>query len=81
MNTAELIYQKAKEIPEFEAREVLDFMERLQAKRQQRVSKGEEEKPITPEEHAAWVEQMRAITATQPMTHTTVEDMRREARY
>ena len=56
-------------------------MERLQAKRQQRVSKGEEEKPITPEEHAAWVEQMRAITATQPMTHTTVEDMRREARY
>lgn len=81
MNTAELIYQKAKEIPEVEAREVLDFMERLRAKREQGVSKGEEEKPITLAEHAAWVEQMRAITAAQPMTHTTVEDMRREARY
>ena len=25
MNTAELIYQESKELPEFEAREVLDF--------------------------------------------------------
>ncbi|MEY3882475.1 MAG: hypothetical protein RIQ94_3271 [Pseudomonadota bacterium] len=26
MNTAELIYQQSKELPEFEAREVLDFV-------------------------------------------------------
>lgn len=84
MNTAELIYQKAKEIPDNEAREVLDFMERLRAKREREaasVGKGENENPVTSEEHAAWVEQMRAITATQPMTYTTVEDMRQGARY
>lgn len=33
MNTAELIYQKAKALPDIEAREVLDFMEFLEAKR------------------------------------------------
>lgn len=34
MNTAELIYQESKELPEFEAREVLDFVKFLKAKRQ-----------------------------------------------
>jgi hypothetical protein len=34
MNTAELIYQESKELPEFEAREVLDFVAFLKAKRQ-----------------------------------------------
>lgn len=33
MNTAELIYQKAKALPEVEAREILDFMEFLETKR------------------------------------------------
>lgn len=32
MNTAELIYQEAKDLPEAEAREVLDFVEFLKAK-------------------------------------------------
>jgi hypothetical protein len=34
MNTAELIYQESKELPEFDAREVLDFVKFLKAKRQ-----------------------------------------------
>jgi hypothetical protein len=34
MNTAELIYQESKELPEFEAKEVLDFVAFLKAKRQ-----------------------------------------------
>lgn len=34
MNTAELIYQESKELPEFEAREVLDFVAFLKSKRQ-----------------------------------------------
>lgn len=34
MNTAELIYQESKELPEFEAEEVLDFVKFLKAKRQ-----------------------------------------------
>lgn len=38
MNTAELIYSKAKVLPEAEAQEVLDFVEFLQSKR-----RGEEE--------------------------------------
>ena len=33
MNTVELIYQEAKDLPETEAREVLDFVEFLKAKR------------------------------------------------
>jgi hypothetical protein len=33
MNTAELIYQKAKTLPEVEAREILDFIEFLKTKR------------------------------------------------
>lgn len=33
MNTAELIYQKAKALPEVDAREILDFMEFLATKR------------------------------------------------
>jgi hypothetical protein len=33
MNTAELVYQKARTLPEVEAREILDFMEFLKAKR------------------------------------------------
>jgi len=53
MNTAELIYERAEEIPEFEAREVLDFMERLRAKRERLAAErlltvGDEEKPVTP---------------------------------
>lgn len=39
MNTAEIIYQEAKGLPESEAREVLDFLEFLKAKRQ----RGEDE--------------------------------------
>jgi hypothetical protein len=32
MNTAELIYQESKELPEFEARVVLDFVSFLKSK-------------------------------------------------
>lgn len=32
MNTAELIYEQAKDLPEAEAREILDFVEFLKAK-------------------------------------------------
>jgi len=39
MNTAELIYQEAKDLPEAEAREVLDFVEFLKAKQR----RGEDE--------------------------------------
>jgi hypothetical protein len=39
MNTAELIYQEAKNLPEADAREVLDFLEFIKAKRQ----RGEDE--------------------------------------
>ncbi len=35
MNTADLIYQEVKELPETEAREVLDFVEFLKVKRRQ----------------------------------------------
>jgi len=34
MNTAELIYQESKELPEFEAKEVLDFVKFLKTKQQ-----------------------------------------------
>jgi hypothetical protein len=34
MNTVELIYQEAKDLPETDARDVLDFVEFLKAKRQ-----------------------------------------------
>jgi len=86
MNTAELIYQKAKEIPEVEAREVLDFMERLRARREReaagKVTAGDETKPVTPEEHAAWCERLRHLVESQPMTEgDTVARMRQEARY
>jgi len=39
MNTADLIYQEAKDLPEAEAREVLDFVEFLKAKQR----RGEDE--------------------------------------
>jgi hypothetical protein len=39
MSTAELIYQEAKDLPEADAREVLDFVEFLKAKRR----RGEDE--------------------------------------
>jgi hypothetical protein len=42
MNTAELIYQESKELPEFEAREVLDFVAFLKAKRQRKLAAEQE---------------------------------------
>jgi hypothetical protein len=42
MNTAELIYQESKELPEFEAREVLDFVAFLKAKRQRKLATKQE---------------------------------------
>jgi hypothetical protein len=42
MNTAELIYQESKELPEFEAREVLDFVAFLKAKRQRKLTTEQE---------------------------------------
>ncbi|MEY3787753.1 MAG: hypothetical protein RLZ75_1960 [Pseudomonadota bacterium] len=42
MNTAELIYQESKELPEFEAREVLDFVGFLKAKRQRKLAAEQE---------------------------------------
>ena len=82
-SVAEKIFETVKDMPEQQAAEVLRFAKRLKAKRN---GPGDtlpeaEGKPTTPEGHAAWVERMRAITAAQPMTKTTVEDMRREARY
>ena len=80
---AEKIVEIVKDMPEQQAAEVLDFARHLKAK-QNGLGVGLQEtevKPLTPEGHAAWVERMRAITAAQPMTQTTVEDMRREARY
>jgi hypothetical protein len=85
MNTAELIYQKTKDLPEPEALEILDFVEFLRRKRglgePDEEHAATEEKAMSLEEHSALVERMRAITAIQPMTRTTVEDMRSEARY
>jgi hypothetical protein len=43
MNTAELIYQESKELAEFEAREVLDFVAFLKAKRQKLKSATEQQ--------------------------------------
>lgn len=43
MNTAELIYQESKELAEFEAREVLDFVAFLKAKRQKLKSESKQE--------------------------------------
>ncbi|MCX7096814.1 MAG: DUF2281 domain-containing protein [Methylococcales bacterium] len=42
MNTAELIYQESKELPEFEAQEVLDFVAFLKAKRQRKLATEQE---------------------------------------
>jgi hypothetical protein len=42
MNTAELIYQESKELAEFEAREVLDFVAFLKEKRQQKLTTEQE---------------------------------------
>jgi len=43
---------------------------------------GDEEKPVTPEEHAAWCERLRRLVESQPMTEgDTVSRMRQEARY
>lgn len=82
MNTAELIYQEAKILPEIEAQEVLDFLNTLKTKPNQgNSSANDNESIVTPEEHHAWVEEMRAITAAQSMTHTTMEEIRREDRY
>jgi hypothetical protein len=86
MNTAELIYEEAKTLPEADAQEVLDFLEFLKAKRARHdgadhPNEAEQDKNVTLEQHLAIVEQMRAIRASQPMTYTTVEDMRREYRY
>ncbi len=88
MNTAELIYQKAKEIPEIEAREVLDFMERLQAKREreaeEKAAAGSEGKP-TPDETKALCAELQALVESQPMQTESagnfVRRMRDEARY
>lgn len=84
MNTAEQIYEKAKQIPEAEAREVLDFMEFLQAKRaaEERVAMESGGPHVTQEEHAAWCERLRHLVESQPMTEgDTVAKMRQEARY
>ncbi|MFZ4702521.1 MAG: hypothetical protein ACOYMG_20955 [Candidatus Methylumidiphilus sp.] len=82
-NIAEKISEAVQTLPEQQAAEVLSFEESLKAKLNAKGDAMPEagEKPVTPEDNAAWVERMRAITATQPMTQTTVEDMRREARY
>ena len=42
MNTAELIYQESKELAEFEAREVLDFVAFLKSKRQRKLATKQE---------------------------------------
>ena len=86
MNTAELIYEKAKALPEADAQEILDFLEFLNVKRGRAglaaaLGRTEEDKHVTLEQHMAFVQRMREIRESQPMTYTTVEDMRREARY
>jgi hypothetical protein len=93
MNTAELIYQKAKEIPDNEAREVLDLMERLQAKRERDKAQGFaatcEQKPdmptMTPDEAKALCAELQALVESQPMQTESAGDfirrMRDEARY
>lgn len=81
---AEKVFEAVKALPEQQAAEVLDFAEFLRAKAVRGYGEEREEAllgEVSEEEHAAIIEQMRAITASQPMTHTTVEDMRREARY
>jgi hypothetical protein len=43
---------------------------------------GDEEKPVTPEEHAAWCERLRRLVESQPMTDGDIAArMRQEARY
>jgi hypothetical protein len=81
MNTAELIYQNAKNVPDFEAREILDFMEFLQEKRARGFGSSEEN-AVTLEEHAAWCERLRRLIDSQPTTDgDTAITMRHEARY
>lgn len=91
MNTAELIYQKAKEIPEWEAREVLDFMEHLRTKREQEaaarvaVSDGETPTPPASDESKALCAELQALVQSQPMQAESagnfIRRMRDEARY
>ncbi|MGZ8244307.1 hypothetical protein [Methylomagnum sp.] len=81
---AEQVFEAVKALSEPQAAEVLDFVEFLRAKAIQRHGGGEAGAAaggVSAEEHAGFIEEMRAIRATQPMTHATVEDMRREARY
>jgi DNA topoisomerase IA len=88
MNTAELIYQRAKEIPEYEAREVLDFMERLQAKRErdkaQAYSATCEQKhdapTMTPDEAKALCAELQALVESQPMQTESAGDFIRRMR-
>jgi hypothetical protein len=82
---AEKVFEAVKTLSDRQATEVLDFVDFLKSKP---TSRGLETAPsqtgeivADPKEHAAWVGRMRAITAAQPMTHATVEDLRREARY
>lgn len=82
MNAAKLIYQEAKILPDSKAQEVLDFLMFLKEKSKQVDSSANGNEPIiTPEQHHAWVEEMRAITAAQSMTHITMEDIRCGDRY
>lgn len=85
MNTAELIFREAMELPESDAQEVLDFVEFLKAKRRRSLSivpPPNQRPPMTPEEHAALCERLRQLVEAQPMTEgDTVARMRAEARY
>lgn len=47
MNIAQLIYQETKDLPEIDAREILDFVEFLKARRQRKTqpAEHEQEKP------------------------------------
>jgi hypothetical protein len=71
MNTAEIIYQKARALPEDDAREVLDFLEFLEAKRQ----RGEDETAYLLREPANARRLLKAAENIRAGTNTTQREL------
>ncbi len=60
MNTAELIYQETKDLPEAQAREILDFVKFLKTKRQRAADDAAHQRPPlkpSPDEMKDWLRQ------------------------
>lgn len=85
--TAKRIIDIVNSLPEQWMAEVLNFAEAakqsiaLNAPQEKDASTAFSDGGITLEDHRAMVERMRMITARQPMTYTTIKNIRDEARY